>query len=321
MNPLFVDLCAGIGGFRKAFDNAGAECVLTCELDKFCKTTYTSNFHDKRWETDITKLDPSSVENFDILCAGFPCQAFSLGGKQAGFDDVRGTIFFNIADMLQVKRPKMALFENVKNLRSHDKGRTFKVIQAKLDSLDYHHHTILINAQHFVPQKRERIYIVCADKKYLTTEEFKTLIANIEFDYEKQKLLPLPKISDILESNVSSEFTLSDKLWSFLQSHAEKHSKKGNGFGYGLIEPKTMTTARTLTARYYKDGSEILIAQEGKNPRRLTPRECARIMGFPDSYQLTSSKTQTYKQFGNSVVLPVIELFAQRITEVLKTKP
>lgn len=318
MKPLFIDLCAGIGGFRQAFDNSGAECVLTCELDKFCKDTYSTNFFDKRWENDIKALDPHSVENFDILCAGFPCQAFSLGGKQEGFNDARGTIFFNIADMLHVKQPKLALFENVKNLRSHDKGRTFTVIKNKLDSLNYHHHTFLINAQYFVPQKRERIYIVCAKKDYLTTEQFNSLIKSLEDDYLKQQSLPLPKIKDILEKNVSSEYTLSDKLWSFLQSHAKKHELKGNGFGYGLVNPETMTTTRTLTARYYKDGSEILIQQDNQNPRRLTPRECARLMGFPESFQIVSSKTQAYKQFGNSVVIPVIQMFSNRMVPLIK---
>ena len=317
MKPLFIDLCAGIGGFRQAFDNTGSQCVLTCELDKFSKKTYNTNFNEKRWESDITKIDASSIEDFDILCAGFPCQAFSLGGKKEGFNDVRGTIFFNIADIIEKKQPKMAIFENVKNLISHDKKRTFNTIKAKVTALGYYHHTFLINSQFFTPQKRERIYVVCVKQDFMSQDSFNILIENIENDYANQKNQPLPHIKDILENNVSNEYTLSDKLWNFLQAHTEKHKKKGNGFGYGLVDPETMSTTRTLTARYYKDGSEILIKQANSNPRRLTPRECARLMGFQDTFKLVCSKTQSYKQFGNSVVVPVIQMFANRMTESL----
>lgn len=316
----FIDLCAGIGGFRVAFEEFNNECILTCEIDKFCKQTYASNFTDKNFITDIKCLEEKALENFNILCAGFPCQAFSLAGKQKGFSDVRGTIFFDIERILKYKRPEMFLLENVKNLRSHDKGNTFKVISQNLDNLNYWHETFLINAEHFVPQKRERIYIVGLNKDVFSKEDFDNVKIKIQKSYELQKMKDKPKIKDILENNIISKYTLSDKLWGFLQSHAAKHKKKGNGFGYNLIDPNKDITTRTLTARYYKDGSEILIKQENKNPRKLTPRECARIMGYPEDYKITVSDTQAYKQFGNSVVVPVVKMFANILSEELKRK-
>lgn len=321
-NFTFIDICAGVGGFRHSFDSYGGECLMTCEIDKFCKKTYTDNYHDKHWENDVTKINPEQVEKFDILCAGFPCQAFSLGGKQQGFLDEkgRGTIFFNIADIITAKRPPLLFFENVKNLLTHDKKRTFKVIQEKLNSMNYYHHYFVMNAQHFVPQRRQRIFIVGADKTLFTQLEFNTLIQNIQADYEHQETLPLPRISDILEDNVDPKYTISDKLWNFLQAHANKHKNKGNGFGFGLVDPEVDINTRTLTARYYKDGSEILIKQKNKNPRKLTPREAARLMGFPDSFQQTSSSTQSYKQMGNSVVIPIVKMFAKHMTQALELK-
>lgn len=316
----FIDLCAGIGGFRVGFEAFNNECVLTCEIDKFCKQTYASNFTDKNFTTDIKGLDEKNLENFNILCAGFPCQAFSLAGKQKGFSDVRGTIFFDIERILNYKRPEMFLLENVKNLRSHDKGNTFKVITQHLNELNYWHETFLVNAEHFVPQRRERIYIVGLNKDIFTEAEFKKVTDKIKKSYEDQKSKNKPKIKDILEDIVLDKYTLSDKLWSFLQAHSEKHKQKGNGFGFGLIDPNKDITTRTITARYYKDGSEILIKQENKNPRKLTPRECARLMGYPEEYHITVSDTQAYKQFGNSVVVPVVKLFADILTEELNRK-
>jgi DNA (cytosine-5)-methyltransferase 1 len=317
-NLKFIDLCAGIGGFRYAFDKS-AECVLTCEIDKFASQTYHANFEDNNWSTDIKKIDPTEIQKFDILCAGFPCQAFSLAGKQAGFLDTRGTIFFDIVRIAKEKRPPVLFLENVKNLRSHDKGNTFKIIQKNLDDLNYWHKDYLINAQYFVPQKRQRIYIVALRKDLFSEDEFKSLCIDIENKYEKKQQLPLPKFQDILEKEVSAKYTLSDKLWSFLQSHATKHNAKGNGFGFGLMK-KTDTTSRTLTARYYKDGSEVLIEQDNKNPRKLTPREAARLMGYPEDYKIVVSDTQAYKQFGNSVVVPVIEMIAESLLKCLKKK-
>lgn len=319
-NLKFIDLCAGIGGFRAAFEDTNTQCQLTCEIDKFCHTTYSNNFTDLYFEKDIKKIDEFSLEDFDILCAGFPCQAFSLAGKQAGFNDIRGTIFFDIARILEKKRPASFILENVKNLKSHDKGNTFKVIQQKLDELNYWYADFLINAQYFVPQKRERIYIIGLSKDIFSYEEFSSLVEKIKNNYSILKQNQLPKFKYILEENVSDKYTLSDKLWTFLQSHASKHALKGNGFGFGLMNPEQDITARTLTARYYKDGSEILVMQKGKNPRRLTPRECARIMGYDDNFKIVVSDTQAYKQFGNSVVVPVVKLFANEIKLILNSK-
>lgn len=316
----FIDLCAGIGGFRIGFDSFDNECVLTCEIDKYCKKTYLDNFYDKSFHTDIKQLDEKAIEDFNILCAGFPCQAFSLAGKQKGFSDVRGTIFFDIARILNYKKPESFLLENVKNLKSHDKGNTFKVISQNLDQLNYWHETFLINAEYFVPQRRERVYIVGLSKDKFTKEEFSHVVEKIKEAYKIQQQKTKPKIADILDSEVDNKYTLSDKLWAFLQQHAHKHKQKGNGFGFGLINPKTDMTSRTITARYYKDGSEILIKQENKNPRKLTPRECARLMGYPESFQIVVSDTQAYKQFGNSVVVPVIQMFAKIITKELNKK-
>jgi len=316
----FIDLCAGIGGFRLGFEKFNNECILTSEIDKFCKITYLSNFNEKEFNMDIKSLDEKNIPNFNILCAGFPCQAFSLAGKQKGFSDIRGTIFFDIERILKYKKPEIFLLENVKNLKSHDKGNTFKVITKHLESLNYWYAEFLINAEFFVPQKRGRIYIIGLNKDLFSEEEFKKVVENIHKAYKEKQNEIKPKIKDILEDNVDGKYTLSDKLWSFLQFHANKHKNKGNGFGFGLIDPKIDTTTRTITARYYKDGSEILIKQNNKNPRKLTPRECARLMGYPEDFKIVVSDTQAYKQFGNSVVVPVIELFSKVLTEALNNK-
>lgn len=315
----FIDLCAGIGGFRVAFEKNNTNCVLTCEIDKFCEKTYHANFKKNLFESNITLINEELMPKFDILCAGFPCQAFSLAGKQDGFSDEkgRGTIFFDIVRILDKNRPKSFLLENVKNLKSHDKGNTFKVITKKLTDLNYWHYTFTINAKYFVPQKRERIYILGVDKNYFSKEKFDNLVKEINLEYEQQKLLPLIPFVSILEDNVNLKYTLSDKLWNFLQEHSKKHAKAGNGFGYNLMNPSIDITARTLTARYYKDGAEILVKQEGKNPRKLTPRECARIMGYPDTFKIVNSDTQSYKQFGNSVVVPVVAMFSKKIEKFL----
>lgn len=316
----FIDLCAGIGGFRLGFEKFNNKCILTSEIDKFCKTTYLSNFEEKDFNTDIKNLDEKIINNFNILCAGFPCQAFSLAGKQKGFSDIRGTIFFDIERILKEKRPEIFLLENVKNLKSHDKGNTFKVITEHLDNLNYWYADFLINAEFFVPQRRERIYIIGLDKNKFSEDEFNEVVSNINKAYEDKKNKSKPCIKDILEEKVNEKYTLSDKLWSFLQAHANKHKNKGNGFGFGLINPNLDKTTRTITARYYKDGSEILIKQENKNPRKLTPRECARLMGYPEEFKIVVSDTQAYKQFGNSVVVPVIELFSKILTDALNNK-
>ncbi len=320
-NFKFIDLCAGIGGFRQAFEKEG-QCNLTCEIDKFAIQSYSANYQEDNWANDITKIVPNELEAFDLLCAGFPCQAFSLAGKQEGFKDGkgRGNIFFNITDIAKENRPKVLFLENVKNLRSHDKGNTFKVICKEIDDIEYYHKDFLFNAQYFVPQKRERVYIIALDKRQYTQQQFNAIVAEIEEKYEAQKKKPLPQFKDILDDDVPDKYTLSDKLWSFLQAHAQKHKSKGNGFGYGLMKDGDVT-ARTLTARYYKDGSEVLVEQRGKNPRKLTPREAARLMGYPDNFKIAVSDTQAYKQFGNSVVVPVIKMVGESLIKCLKHKP
>lgn len=311
----FIDLFAGIGGTRLGYESAGGECVFTSEWDKYAQKTYETNFGEIPFG-DIRQIKTSQIPDFDILLAGFPCQPFSIAGvskkislgRAHGFqDDKQGNLFFEIARIIQDKRPAGFMLENVKNLVSHDRGNTFKVILKILDELGYTTDYKVIDAKYFVPQHRERTYIV-GFRKDLVPKDFK-------FDFPK---IPKksPEFQKILEKNVDEKYTLSDKLWNYLVGYAEKHRQKGNGFGFGLADPKGVT--RTLSARYYKDGSEILISQKGKNPRRLTPRECARLMGFPDSYKIPVSDTQAYKQFGNSIVVPVVSVIAQKVSETLE---
>lgn len=311
----FIDLFAGIGGMRIAFENAGGHCVYSNEWDKYCQQTYFANFGEQP-EGDITKVQAENIPNHDILVAGFPCQPFSIAGvskkksmgRATGFEDkTQGTLFFDVCRILKEKRPKAFMLENVKNLRSHDKGRTFEVIQESLNELDYEVRYAVLDGQNYVPQHRERIIIVGFDRKRYGEK--------IEFEFNLTPVEPKPVVRDILEKNPDAKYTLSDKLWQYLQEYAEKHRAAGNGFGYGLADPDGIT--RTLSARYYKDGSEILIKQKGKNPRRLTPRECARLQGYPESFVITVSDTQAYKQFGNSVVVPLIEDVAKLISAKL----
>lgn len=301
----FVDLFAGIGGTRLAFESVGGSCVYSSEWNKYCQKTYFANFGELP-EGDITKVKAESIPDHDILVAGFPCQPFSIAGvskkqslgRATGFEDkTQGTLFFDICRILKAKRPKAFLLENVKNLRSHDKGRTFKVILESLDELDYEVFYAVLDGQNYVPQHRERLIIVGFDRMRYGRDFF--------FDFAITPVKPKPVLADILESKVDDKYTLSNRLWSYLQAYAAKHQARGNGFGYGMTRLDGIT--RTLSARYYKDGSEILIAQPGGNPRRLTPRECARLQGFPDSFRIPVSDTQAYRQFGNSVVVPLIE--------------
>jgi DNA (cytosine-5)-methyltransferase 1 len=311
----FIDLFAGIGGTRLGFESAGGECVFTSEWDKYAQKTYEVNFNEIP-HGDIRSINVDDIPEFDVLLAGFPCQPFSIAGvskklslgKAHGFDDERqGNLFFEIARILHHKQPSAFMLENVKNLVSHDKGNTFNVIKSILDDLGYIVSYKVIDAKHFVPQHRERIYIV-GFRKDLVAESF-------EFSFPRLSM-GNTKLSSILEKKVDSKYTLSDKLWSYLISYAAKHKEKGNGFGFGLTTGND--TTRTLSARYYKDGSEILIAQKGDNPRRLTPRECARLMGFPDTFAIPVSDTQAYRQFGNSIVVPVVSSVAQQIALTLK---
>lgn len=307
----FIDLFAGIGGTRIGFESNNGKCVYSSEWDKQCQKTYQEWFGELP-AGDITKVNENDIPEHDILVAGFPCQPFSIAGvskkislgRKHGFDDEKqGNLFFEIARILHAKRPKVFMLENVKNLKSHDKGRTYEIIFNTLVGLGYKVYSQVHDARYYVPQHRERIIIVGFRND---------LYPDIDFHFpdppKKQ-----PQISDILEKKVDDKYTLSDKLWNYLQNYAKKHKAAGNGFGFGLIDPEKDTTTRTLSARYYKDGSEILIKQPGKNPRRLTPRECARLMGFKDNLPIVVSDTAAYKQFGNSVCVPMITDIGKQI--------
>lgn len=311
-NPFkFIELFAGIGGFRLAFEKLGARCVFASEWDDYAVKTYEANFGSTP-TGDITKVDPYSIPDHDILTAGFPCQPFSIAGVTKhnalgnlhGFEHLtQGNLFFEVAKIIAAKRPAAFLLENVKNLLRHDRGKTFeKILEVLEDELQYQVKPVLLDAQLIVPQHRERVYLI----------GFREPTNFILSDLPNLR----PRISDILERRVDGKYTLTDHLWTYLQNYAEKHRAKGNGFGFGLTKPNGI--ARTLSARYYKDGSEILIPQrKGKNPRRLTPRECARLMGFPDSFRIVVSDTRAYKQFGNSVVVPVVEHIATAMISAL----
>ena len=315
----FIDLFAGMGGFRLAMQAQGGKCVFSSEWNAYSQKTYFSNFGDMPFG-DITKEVTKSYipEHFDILCAGFPCQPFSIAGvskkkslgRETGFKDkTQGTLFFDVADIISRHRPKAFYLENVKNLTSHDKGNTFRVIRETLEELNYSLHYQVMDGQTYVPQHRERIMIVGFDKERYHGEE--------EFEFPEQHEATR-SIKEILDPNIDPKYTLSDKLWAYLQNYAEKHRAKGNGFGFGLVDLNGIT--RTLSARYYKDGSEILIPQgEGKNPRRLSPRECARLMGYPDQYRIDRvSDVQAYRQCGNSVIVPLITAVSEQIIKTIE---
>ena len=312
----FIDLFAGIGGMRVAFERVGGHCVYSSEWNKYSQQTYFANFGEQP-EGDITQVDASAIPNHDILVAGFPCQPFSIAGvskknslgRATGFEDkTQGTLFFDVCRILREKRPKAFMLENVKNLRSHDKGRTYQVILESLKELNYKVFDDILDGQIYVPQHRERILIVGFDQERYGEKIY------FKFILEPNKKRPV--IKDILEQDVDGKYTLSDKLWTYLQNYAAKHKAAGNGFGYGIAPPDGIS--RTISARYYKDGSEILIEQEGRNPRRLTPRECARLQGFPDSFRIPVSDTQAYKQFGNSVVVPLMEKVAELVVKKIE---
>lgn len=315
----FIDLFAGIGGFRIAMQNNGGKCVFSSEWDKMAQRTYYANFGEIPFG-DITKEETKIYipQKFDVLCGGFPCQPFSIAGvskknslgRKHGFEDERqGNLFFHIAEIIEKHRPKVFFLENVKNLISHDKGNTFKVIKETLEALDYSFHFKVLNGKHFVPQNRERTFMVGFDKRRFKGKE--------KFSFPE---LPEPnkKIKDILEKRPDPKYTLTDHLWKYLKDYAKKHQEKGNGFGYGLVNLDGIS--RTMSARYYKDGAEILIPQgTGKTPRRLTIRESARLQGYPDKFIVNAvSMNQAYKQFGNSVVVPLIQAIGQKIAENLK---
>lgn len=330
----FIDLFAGIGGLRLGFEAIGGKCVFTSEWDKYSQKTYRANFPEDDHEIsgDITQINASEIPAHDVLLAGFPCQPFSIAGvskknalgRAHGFNcDTQGTLFFDVQRIIAHHRPKAFLLENVKNLVSHDKGRTFQVIRTVLqEELGYHIDWKVIDAKAWVPQHRERIFIV----GFREDSEF-----SFE-DFEMPDVVNGPRLGTILHpengeegpdhhytggniGSVSDKYTLTDKLWNYLQDYAAKHKAKGNGFGFGLVGPEDV--ARTLSARYYKDGSEILVQRKDGNPRRLTPRECARLMGFEDprsqDFRIPVSDTQAYRQFGNSVCVPTVKAVAEHM--------
>ena len=322
----FIDLFAGIGGLRLAFESTGAHCVYSNEWNKFSQITYKANFNETP-DGDITKVKVADIPDHDILVGGFPCQPFSIAGvskknslgRATGFEDkTQGTHFFNICSILKEKRPKAFMLENVKNLLSHDEKMTFGIIKDSLENsledggLEYKIFYKVLDGQAYVPQHRERIVIVGFDAKRYGKD--------FDFSFDLTPPERKPVLSDILEEKVDDKYTLSDHLWTYLQAYAAKHKAAGNGFGYGLA--KLDGVSRTISARYYKDGAEILIPQTGKNPRRLTPRECARLQGFPDTFIIPVSDGQAYKQFGNSVVVPlmadVASLVVKKIDELDK---
>lgn len=307
MSFTFIDLFAGIGGIRLAFEKHGGKCVFSSEWDKWAQKTYEANFG-KIPEGDITAISEKNIPKHDILLGGFPCQPFSEAGLKLGFEDTRGTLFFDVARIISDKKPSMILLENVKGFARHDQGRTLATVVRILEDLGYNIFYQVLNARDFgVPQNRERIYIVGINTKKL---------GNIAFDFPKPNREPV-KVGDILESRVDSQYTISDKLWAGHQRRLVQHRQKGNGFGYSMFNKNSPYTS-TISARYYKDGSEILIEQKGKNPRKITPREAARLQGFPDSYVIPVSDAQAYRQFGNSVAVPVVTAIAKKMTEILK---
>lgn len=332
----FVDLFAGIGGLRKGFEDAGGKCVFTSEWDKYAQKTYRANFPDNHpIHGDITDIEAEDIPEHDVLLAGFPCQPFSIAGvskknalgRSHGFmDKAQGTLFFDVLRILKHHRPAAFLLENVKNLVSHNKGDTFRTIKGALENeLGYKISTRIVDGKGYVPQHRERIYIVgfredvgfdINDVKFkdaLKGPKLKTILHDPSELPEIHYTLPYETKNANASSFVNDKYTLTDNLWKYLQEYAAKHKAKGNGFGFGINSPND--TSRTLSARYYKDGSEILIDQEGKNPRRLTPRECARLMGFDKDRTpemiIPVSDTRAYQQFGNSVVVPVIQVIAK----------
>jgi DNA (cytosine-5)-methyltransferase 1 len=327
----FIDLFAGIGGLRLGFEAIGGRCIFTSEWNPFAQKTYLANHGNGHpLIGDIRKQSEEEIPDHDVLLAGFPCQPFSIAGvskknalgRPHGFAcNTQGTLFFDVARILAAKRPKAFLLENVKNLVSHDRGNTFRIIRQTLEEeLGYRISFRVIDAAHFVPQHRERILIAgFRDKTDFSLDDLSLPSASRQLaailhpeDATEPAEAPFTHGPRAL---VDPKYTLSSKLWNYLQAYAAKHRAAGNGFGFGLVSGSS--TARTLSARYYKDGSEILIDQRRRNPRRLTPRECARLMGYPDTFRIPVSDTQAYKQFGNSVVVPVIAAVARHMRPYL----
>ncbi len=322
----FIDLFAGIGGFRIALQNLGGKCIFTSEWDEYSKKTYKANFGEIPFG-DITKESTKKFipENFDVLCGGFPCQPFSHAGLKKGFEDTRGTLFFDVADIINRSKEsgdpvKIIFLENVKGLKNHDKGNTLKTILSSLDELGYEVSTEVLNSKNFgLPQNRERIFIVGWLKEIGKTFQFPFGIDdNNEIIYEKDNLTKVKStnVGNILLKNPDAKYTISDKLYAGHIRRRKEHKEKGNGFGFSSVNENTQYTS-TISARYYKDGSEILIEQKDANPRKLTPREAANLQGYPKDYIIPVSDNQAYKQFGNSVSVPVIQTIFDEIKKQL----
>jgi DNA (cytosine-5)-methyltransferase 1 len=329
----FIDLFAGIGGMRGGFESAGGRCIFTSEWNEWAQKTYVANFGSREpLIGDIVPYDAENIPNHDVLVAGFPCQPFSIAGvskknalgRPHGFEcTTQGTLFFDVARIIATKKPKAFLLENVKNLLSHDGGNTFRVIKETLErELKYHIQAKVIDAQSFVPQHRERILIVgFREPTGFSFNDFcfpkSRPILRAILHSEDGTEIAEPPYTEGPNAKVHSKYVLSERLWAYLQTYAEKHRQAGNGFGFGLVTPESVS--RTLSARYYKDGSEILVSRGAKRmPRRLTPRECARLMGYPDTFKIPVSDTQAYKQFGNSVAVPVISEVARIMLPYIK---
>ena len=292
---------------RIAFEKVGGECVFSSEWDKFAQQTYAANFGDTP-HGDITQVELTEVPRHDILIGGFPCQPFSHAGLKRGFEDTRGTLFFDVARIIDHRKPSMVLLENVKGFTTHDKGRTMAVVKETLEELGYNVFHKVLNAKDFgVPQNRERVFIVAINKKKM---------GSIGFEYPTPKKVET-KLGDILDAKVDEKYTISNKLWAGHKRRLKEHRAKGNGFGYSLFNTKSPYTS-TISARYYKDGSEILIEQKDANPRKLTPREAARLQGFPEKFKIPVSDNQAYKQFGNSVAVPVIHAIAKNMVKLME---
>ena len=321
----FIDLFAGIGGMRIGFQDAGGQCVFSSEWDKYSQQTYLANFGEHPFG-DITKISETDIPDHDVLVAGFPCQPFSHAGLKLGVDDTRGTLFYDIVRILEHKAPKFALLENVKGLVSHDNGYTLQLILKTLSSIGYRcnidkdiifngklsvlqaeaKQMVLRSVDFGVPQNRQRIYIALWNEKKMSMDEF---------TYPE----PVQKkccVGDILETKCNPKYTISDRLWEGHLRRKKENKLNGKGFGYGLVTEKSEYT-NTISARYYKDGSEILLQQKNKNPRKITPKEASQLQGFPGGYIISKSDVQAYRQFGNSVTVPVVRSIAENISQNL----
>ena len=320
----FIDLFAGIGGFRQAFQKVGGRCVFTSEWDEHAKRTYAANYGEVPYG-DIGRIDKNQIPDHDVLCAGFPCQPFSLAGvskknslgRKHGFDDeTQGTLFFEIKEILRIKKPRAFFLENVKNLLAHDKGKTFEVIRYWLeDVLNYEVKWQIVDGAKWVPQHRERIFIVGYDPYQMSVTKDDIVIPD-----KPGRGYRYPQLNKIVRPKVDDKFTLGPGTWDTLERHRANHAAKGNGFGYGLHQTpiKKGEVTRTISARYHKDGAEILIEQKGQRPRRLTPNEAMQLQGYdPKKFLFPVSNTQAYRQIGNSVVVPAISACAKEMSKIL----